>query len=336
MDLIIKPTQRCNFQCTFCSSTEISNSNSLSDDLDINKVKQFLKRFPETKTIIVNGGDPLLLAPEYYFSILEFIREFKMSTKLNLCTNLWGYYLHPEKWRELFSCPEVGIGTSYDLTGRMIGKNRPFTLNLFLTIMNKFKDEFYYYPSFISVISKENATRAFELVELAKSLNIECKLNYLNASGRSKENFSIGEIYNIYLDIYEANLTEFEFNTKQMVHNLKSTGHSICPQNRDCDKNIRNLQPMKDGHEYGSCGSFGDNRKFGINFEDEMNGAFYTPLRSEKKIQYLKEECFECPNFNICNGCYKAIYDLKESQKVEESCSLMKQFRVRAQELNLA
>ena len=57
MELIIKPTEACNFKCTFCSSTSIAESKVQLLSLD--QIFQFLKRFPETNTIIVNGGDPL-------------------------------------------------------------------------------------------------------------------------------------------------------------------------------------------------------------------------------------------------------------------------------------
>ncbi len=69
MDLIIKPTERCNFKCTFCSSTHITEDKSL--ELDLEYVYTFLKRYPETKTIIVNGGDPLMMDPSYYWKIIE-------------------------------------------------------------------------------------------------------------------------------------------------------------------------------------------------------------------------------------------------------------------------
>ena len=56
MELIIKPTELCNFKCTFCSSPNISDEHTKI--LDLKYVEDFLKRFPATNTIIVNGGDP--------------------------------------------------------------------------------------------------------------------------------------------------------------------------------------------------------------------------------------------------------------------------------------
>ena len=45
MELIIKPTERCNFKCTFCSSTKlVDNKESI---LDLQHVYDFLTRFPK-------------------------------------------------------------------------------------------------------------------------------------------------------------------------------------------------------------------------------------------------------------------------------------------------
>lgn len=64
MELIVKPTEACNFKCTFCSSTDITDEKSKT--LDLEYIFAFLRRFPNTGTIIINGGDPLMVKPEYY------------------------------------------------------------------------------------------------------------------------------------------------------------------------------------------------------------------------------------------------------------------------------
>ena len=69
MDLIVKPTEACNFKCTFCSSTDIDPKDV--GLLDLNYIYKFLKRYPDTNTIIVNGGDPLMVKPEWYQELIE-------------------------------------------------------------------------------------------------------------------------------------------------------------------------------------------------------------------------------------------------------------------------
>lgn len=333
MDLIIKPTRRCDFSCTFCSSPDIGKSNNPQDDLKLDKVARFLDRFPNTKTIIVNGGDPLMMRPQYYWDLIKLLEERKMSScVISFTTNLWNYYNNPEKWKDLFKHPQVQIGTSFHYgDSRQIKPGEVYTEEIFLKVMKQFKEDFGYMPSFIAVITEENKHLAINNVRLAKWLGTECKMNYAMASGRESKPFPIGEMYKIYMDIYEQGLAPWEYNTKQMIERLKGSEFTTCPQNRKCDEGIRNLQPMSEkGFEYGSCGSLGDDEEFPIDFEKEMNGDFFTPLQDTWELKYQKEECLGCPNFNICNGCYKTVHDLKANNLVEHSCKLMKNFRKRA------
>src|SRR5688500_13988520 len=112
MELIIKPTEACNFKCTFCSSTHLVENKA--SKLDISKIEQFLDRYPETRTIIVNGGDPLMMPPEYYFQILDMIEKRNLQTTLSFTTNLWAFYKNPDIWTELFRHPLVGVSTSFN------------------------------------------------------------------------------------------------------------------------------------------------------------------------------------------------------------------------------
>jgi radical SAM protein with 4Fe4S-binding SPASM domain len=106
-----------------------------------------------------------------------------------------------------------------------------------------------------------------------------------------------------------------------MINRLK--GHlTTCPQNRECDGGIRTLQPSGD---YYSCGAFGDDRQYSIDFEKEMTGEKIFPLRFQLELQSLKQSCFTCPMFQICNGCKKTIKDIKDHNLVETHCYKMKQ-----------
>ena len=337
MDLIIKPTQRCNFSCTYCSSTEIAVSNRKTDDLEVAKVIKFLTRFPDTTNIIVNGGDPLVVELNYYEEILEHIKAHNLGTSLHFCTNLWDFYKKPEKWKKLFLDKKVKVGTSFNFgESRQITPGRILTKNIFLDIIYKFEKEIGYKPDFIAVVTDENFETGIENVRLAKELGVQCKLNYEMKSGRSNKGLAIGKMYNLYLDIYQEGLAEFEFNTEQMIKKLRGEGPILCPQTRSCDEGIRNLQPTSEsGYFYSSCGAFGDDQLYGIDFELEMSGGLETPLQKSPELQYQKEECLSCINFSICNGCYKTVRDHRESNLVEESCLQMKNFRNRLELENI-
>ena len=109
MDLIIKPTELCNFKCTFCSSTKLVDDKAAK--LDLMKIYQFLDRFPDTQTIIVNGGDPLMMDPQYYREIIKYCDDNNLPANISLTTNLWPFYKNPNKWLDIFQNPRVGIAT---------------------------------------------------------------------------------------------------------------------------------------------------------------------------------------------------------------------------------
>jgi radical SAM protein with 4Fe4S-binding SPASM domain len=331
MDLIIKPTERCNFKCTFCSSTNITDDKTA--ELDHNHIFQFLKRFPETQTIIVNGGDPLMMSPDYYWKIIEHLDSINSSASISFTSNLWPFYKNPDKWINLFKNPRLGITTSFQYGGgRLKGDLSEFSEEDFWVVSNMMLEKVGYRPDFISVITEENEHLAIKNVELAKHMNVECKLNYAFSSGppvkfknitmgQQGKPYMLANIYKIYVEIWKRGLTDWEFNTKQMVKRLN--GHATCcPQNRNCDGGIRNLQPSGD---YYSCGAFGDDREYQINFEKEMEGEKVFPLRFQPELQSLKQSCWTCPMFQICNGCRKTIKDLKNYNMVEKHCFEMKQ-----------
>lgn len=321
MELIIKPTEACNFKCTFCSSTSIAESKSqlLSHD----QIFRFLKRFPQTSTIIVNGGDPLVVKPDYYWKIISFLDEHNMPATISFTSNLWDFYQHPEKWTDLFRHPRMGIATSFNYGDtRRITKTRVYTEDIFWEVSNLFLEKVGYRPDFISVINDDNEDTALDNVRLAQKMNVECKLNYAMASGIQSKPYVLSKIYRTYLEVEKQGLTPWEFNTKQMIKRMSKVS-TVCPQNRDCDSTIRCLQP---GGDYYSCGAFGDDKENPISFEDEMNSpVVFKPLKEKLDIQFLKEECLTCPMFDICNGCHKTVRDLKRHNLVAEHCGIMKQ-----------
>ena len=320
MDLIVKPTELCNFKCSFCSSSKITFEDNTAI-LDLNKIFKFLKRFPETNTIIVNGGDPLMMKPNYYWRIIEFLDKHDMPASISLTTNLYPFLMKPMKWKELFNHPRVGIATSFQYGGgRLKGDYSEFTEEDFWKCSNAMLEHVGYRPSFIAVIVEENEDTHIKTVELAKKMDVICKVNYAMASGSQSAPYQLSKIYERYVEIWKAGLSDWEHNTQQMMVRLRGES-TICPQSRTCDSGIRTLQPEGD---YYSCGAFGDDLDKSIDFDYEMSGGFSTPLSTDLNLLSLKNACYTCPMFEICNGCKKTIKDLKQHNMVEDHCKHMK------------
>jgi radical SAM protein with 4Fe4S-binding SPASM domain len=226
----------------------------------------------------------------------------------------------------------MGVTTSFQYGGgRLKGDLSEFTEEDFWKVSDSMLEHCGYRPDFIAVITEENEHDAIKNVELAKRMGVECKLNYAFSSGppvkfkgitmgHQGKPYLLADIYEIYVEVWKRGLTEWEYNTKQMVKRLRGEG-TTCPQNRDCDSSIRTLQPSGD---YYSCGAFGDDREHSIDFKQEMTGQKIFPLKFQPELQSLKQSCFSCPMFQICNGCKKTIKDLKEHNLVETHCKKMK------------
>jgi radical SAM protein with 4Fe4S-binding SPASM domain len=330
MDLIIKPTERCNFKCTFCSSTNITEDKSL--ELDLDYIYQFLKRFPETKTIIVNGGDPLMMDPQYYWDLIKHLDDIDSHATISFTSNLWPFYKNPNKWKDLFNHPRMGVTTSFQYGGgRLKGDLSEFTEEDFWKCSDAMLEHCGYRPDFISVITEENEHDAIKNVELAKRMGVECKLNYAMSSGppvkfkgiimgQQGKPYLLANIYEIYVEIWKKGLHPWEFNTKQMMKRLIGQS-TCCPQNRECDSTIRTLQPSGD---YYSCGAFGDDREYSIDFNQEMKGKKIFPIRNILELQTMTDDCYTCPMFEICNGCKKTIKDHKTYNMNSTHCKKMK------------
>lgn len=321
MELIIKPTESCNFKCTFCSSTNIADNKKST--LDIQYIKDFLTRFPQTHTIIVNGGDPLMMPFTYYWDIIDYLDSIGSDCTLSLTTNLWAFYKKPSMWTDLFRHPRVGVSTSFNYGNtRKVTEKQVYTEEMFWKVSDLFLDRVGYRPDFISVISEENENTAIDNVLLAKKMGVECKLNYAMGSGAQSRPYQLSKIYKTYVEIYKQGLWPWEYNTKQLMLRLSGRANS-CPQNRNCDDGIRAMNPEGD---YYSCGSIADDREYPINFIKEVkeNGPLELPLRQEPELFSLKMDCLSCNLFEICNGCRKTIKDMKTHNMVDDHCKLMK------------
>jgi radical SAM protein with 4Fe4S-binding SPASM domain len=331
MDLIIKPTEACNFKCSFCSSTAIDPDHAGLLDLDY--IYKFLKRYPDTATIIVNGGDPLMVDPSYYWKLIDHLDEHNYPATISFTTNLWPFLIKPKKWVDLFNHDRLGICTSFQYGGgRLKGDFSEFTEADFWLCSDAMLKHCGYRPDFIAVIVEENIDDAIKNVELAKEMGVVCKLNYAMASGIQGTTLQLSKIYDLYVKIYDMGLADWEWNTQQMMKRLGGSA-TTCPQNRNCDSGIRALNP---GGDYYSCGAFGDDMDYPINFQEEVidNGPLQTPLQLDPNIQSMKTACFTCPMFQICNGCKKTVRDMKREGTVESHCRQMKTLAPRILEIN--
>lgn len=321
MCLILKPTELCNWKCDYCSSTNLVEDKA--EKLPLEMVFKFLDRFPKTQGIFVVGGDPLMMPPSYYEKLLAYIEEKNLETNVIITSNLWDFYIRPEKWLHLFKRPNFEVGTSFQYgLERKISKDRPLTEELFVKIYNKYFDLMGEPLYFLSVIDDTNEHRALDNVRLAKSLGTQCTLTWAVSSGKQHKPFLSAKMFKLYMDIYAEGLHDYEKTVFDLVKKVGGLGVA-CPMNRGCGHWMRSLNP--DGR-YFFCGPLNDDldKRAELSFEDEIiNGKELGDVAIHKDWQYLKEECLTCDMFDFCNGCRKVIKDNKEHGLVEAQCSMM-------------
>lgn len=318
MDLIIKPTQACNFKCDFCSSNNIDSNGNI---LPLESIFALLTKY-NVNTIIVNGGDPLMMSPEYYKKILEFIEQQNKQTTLSFTTNLWDFYKNPDKWTPIFKHPLVGVTTSFQYgTERKLKDGTIFTEELFCKVIALFKKHVGYTPMFISVLTENNEDYVIKTVKLAQKLNTICKINPAVKSGRTLKCYPLWKAYKVYLNIIKEGLEKYEFNSN-ILKDVLNGRRTVCPFSRNCWKTIRAISPNGILH---SCGSYNDDYLYNL-ATGKKTYALYKYNEKELLLDHksLKTECFSCDLFILCNGCFKQMDDIIEDNQIENHCLHMK------------
>lgn len=319
MDLVVKINDKCNFACTFCSSNRISLTH---DDLDINKIFEFVTNCNQpVQSIIVNGGDPLMVEPEYYEKLLDWLKEHSPETHVSFTTNLLGFWEEPEKWIDLFNTERenyITVCTSFQYgTGRRLKTGEIFTEDMFRKIYKLFQDTIGVNVPFISVISEENEDTALKTVELAKELETVCRLNPALKSGRTTKPYPFHKIVKIWLDVIDAGLGEYEMSCALLKQVMRGET-TECPFNSRCFETISCLSP--DGTQH-TCPAIADDILKGVPDCFKGNGhkvpLDYTVIDTAR--------CYNCSLHGLCNSCMKRIIDIKTTNTVKEHCEGMRQ-----------
>lgn len=318
MDLVIKISDKCNFKCDFCSSNMIAANHN---DLPLWKVTSYIVDHPQVRNIIVNGGDPLCVDPEWYWNLLYWLEETKRDINISFTTNLWDFYKHPEKWEELFK-EHISVCTSFQYgDGRKLATGEVFTEDMFVEIFNMFEERIGYKLKFIAVQNHKNASYALATVELAKRLGTTCRINPALKSGRTEFPYPFHLIMRTWLDIIDAGLGEYEDNCK-LLKDVWAGNDTECPFNSRCHDSEFGIRCMSPDGSVHICPAIADDIMKGID-EAYVDG-------SGKKIPFkdilIKAECATCKNFKLCNSCKKRIIDIHSMGEsyLNDHCTHMK------------
>ena len=276
MQLIIKPTSKCNFNCKFCSAKLLNIKHS-------NNVPQVLKDYINElnpNELIITGGDPLMMKKEYYEELLS-LGDWNIS----MTSNLGLFYKDPDYWTPLLSNKRVGVITSFQYGSGRIDETNIYTEEKFINVIELFNEKIGYKPNFISVINDDNEDEALNHIYLAKKLGIKCKLNGMMPMGLSTSYYPRYKMMKIWLKIIELGLDEYELNCYE-----RKLGKCNFNTKLSCDKNIR------------ACY---------VDTNNNLHKCFCEDLLSENiEIEcsdnnVINEKCYICELNRLCNGCMK-------------------------------
>lgn len=313
MEVIIKPTGRCNFACEFCSAGLMDTYVKHPTDGKVQKsIIDFLDKTKDLTGIIITGGDPLMLDPSYYYELYN-----RYHVHISATTNLKDFYFNPEKWAPLFHESWFDVCTSFNYgTRRRWDKDTPYTEEMFLKVMDKWKE---YVgpdvPSFLAVIDKYNEDTVIDHVLLAKRLNTQVKLNGAIACGRESESYPRYKMFQWYTKIIDMGLGDYESYCSDRFH-------SRCPRNIDlsCLSTIRCIYEDLEGNIH--VGTCDEQISLGIEIPKDTwypNSCHQEKIKSDEFIH--PDKCAYCELFRLCNGCKT---NRIISKKIPEYCDEMK------------
>lgn len=318
MELIIKPTSECNFNCTFCSAAklQIPTLTRVSDELN-----DIIHKLAPT-TIIFTGGEPTLCPPEFYQEILDKTEDLNPKPIISLTSNLFEIVFNStEKWISLLcDNPRIQVATSFNYGKTRRTKSAVYTADVFKVAMRLFKTYYGYTPSFIGVIDDSNESKVLDHLELARILMTTCKLNSANALGRQQYSYPRYKMMDHYLTIIESGKDMYE-------QNCFERSNGSCPFNTSllCANTIRAIYVDSENKiHWATCEPDLERGNDQILNEENAKQFFKTrnfPEVLDPKSLINPKECLLCPLIRLCNGCKIA----REAAKLDpKHCKEMK------------
>lgn len=311
MNLIIKPTGACNFNCKFCSAHDLDIKHPRNNKVPY-QIKELVRALKPSQ-LIITGGEPLMVDPEYYYE-LHAVGNCLMS----MTTNLKGFYEDPRKWAPLFKEPWMGIATSFNYGDtRMWDATHVYTEEMFIKVMDKYSQYVGgQIPAFLAVIDENNEDTVMDHVLLAKRLGTVAKINNAIGVGKQGHTYPRYKMFRHYIEIIDAGLEEYEYYCS--MRNIDE-----CPRNLNfyCTQSIR-------------CCYIDDSNNLHVGICDEQISMgkelpldLIVPTSQIPTTtyidpnQYIDPDCPSCELFALCNGC---LTNRGEAKRDPNYCKEMK------------
>jgi len=267
--LVIKNVLNCNNKCWFCSTS----GDGYIEQRDIVRLYDTYK----SENVLLIGGEPMMLPPEYYSELLDKGLKFSLQSNIMLYDSSWDCVLTHKNFQGLSVSGDkfdivADFFTAYEMVREVVGYSPPV-----LIVLDTNKN--------VSLLKAE------EWVSSSIAKDFPLKINYIVPSGlaaRHKERIlKVSDVFDIYTRLIDAWI-ESGFHEIQPFTNILNSlkgGNDICPYIKTCINDDVMVNIETDFSSY-PCPVMGDMRK------------------ERKDLKYdIPKKCFICDHFNLCRGC---------------------------------
>lgn len=324
LTLILKATNACNLRCHYCSLGDKSDMAMLTE-VDMDRALDWFCSYAKAKnenkvTIILHGGEPMLLPAEQYDRSFEKLasKYYDMKVAFKIQTN--GTIL-TEAYLELLRKYAFHIGVSLDgLRYIHDGQRRDISGNATydLVVKNIQKLQAEDLPvSVLMVLTKPSLYAGYEYLDFLAAYGIPVKINPLLQTGEALMHGELcleaGDYGNYLIGLHkyvlerevEICISPLEELQQAVIHRSVPVGctfHGSCSRNFICIDQKGRLYP---------CGRFADQHDYILgNIHD---GIMKEGLRIQEKLEArrrdrLPEKCRKCNYLKLCHaGCSAAV-----------------------------
>jgi len=332
MQVIIKPIERCNAACIYCSVSPEKKKTQMSREIVemvMKKFANYLKANNEEKVSFVwHGGEPLLLNYDFYKMVSLFQHQYfgenidrvenTMQTNITLVT---------EKVAQIFKLMNITIvGTSYELLDdiRILRSSKSsYDYSKKFLQATEILNEHNVKWGIIYVVTKKALAEPKKIYRFLSNLispNGSLRINaiYCEGSARKIQNYSItsqeyghfmAEIFEDWID-NDGMLAKVDplYSYYQKINRVPGHKKFTCDEGGRCSETHLGIDP--DGKIY-QCGRAMDSEVFlyGNIFENDISEIMSSPFKKQLAVrsQTLKQtepSCSTCEYFDLCNaGC---------------------------------
>ncbi len=310
LNLIISPTEQCNFRCSFCY--EDFQHGAMSQDI-VKYIERFLRKNLRKYTALNIGwfgGEPLLEKELVYTmskKYIEICKKLKIQYNSNITTN--GYLLDLDTFNKLIDCKVTDFcitlcGTEEQHDSIRFLQNGNGTFERILNNLREIRD--YSRSRNFRIIVRTNVTK-----EIAK--NIEEYLDILNMEFGNDPRFTFyfrevmdwGGSYNT---IDKDNLiNDSDMYLNKILNHNNSLNFNVNYQNISmphCYAGMINSFTIRANGKIGKCTVFQDCEDNHVGYFADNGDMVIDTVKNSKwcKLRNLKNGCEKCNDSHLCDN----------------------------------